>query len=149
MPTTFGGARRELLRTFYAAWQSGSAAIAGSQPAVFFDGVGDDTEPPPDETWARVAVRHVTGIINGVGNTVPRRRTEKTGFIRVQIYTPLSLGDLQVAEQLAELVKEAFEAQTTLPGDIVFFNTRIEEDGPYRAWYQMSVTSDWRYAEYV
>lgn len=110
-------------------------------------GVPSDPDDLPQGPFARIHVQHVTGNQTTFGR-VGERQFTRTGFVSIQILTPLSdKTGLGKAEALAVIARNAFEGVG--PGDGLFFRgVRINEIGPDgRGWYSFNVIADFSYDE--
>lgn len=140
---TFETARDAMYGVVKTAWDANAAAIAGYVPTIYYDGVGTSSDPDPDEHWAEANIRHTTGT----QATLSRRRFEKRGIITVSVFANLTVaGGLREGELLAAVAKEALEGVDT-PEGVWFRNTRIQEVGASKTWYQFNVISEFVYDE--
>jgi len=143
---TFVTASDEILGLFKTAWDANTAAVAGSVPAVRWPGVDSGDPPSPAAPFARIAIHHGTGQQRTLGQT-GSRRFERQGTVVVQILTPISSGGgLRLAQQLAIIVRDAFEGKGTASG-IWFRNVSTREVGPDGTWNRINVTADFLYDE--
>lgn len=139
MSLTVAQARDEMLKAITDAWTAG----ASGAPMFYDDRPG---EPPKDgKAWARVNIKHTVGqqatIANPIGNSLFRR----DGIITVQIFTPSGQG-LKLADQLAKVVLDALEGQST-PGGVWFRKVRLREVGPDGTWFNLNVLAEFNYDE--
>lgn len=134
-------AEDEVLTLFRTAWEAG---IPSAGLALRYEDVAD--VPVATGAWARVSFRNSTGRQATLSGEVGRRLFEHTGFVVVQVFTPTGDGKV-LANQLAQIAKNAFEGKTTTPGDVRLRNARIVPVGQEGSWYQTNVFADFEYEE--
>lgn len=141
MTATLTQARDEMLAVFRTAWLADS--VSSSLPVLYPD-TADDL--PDSGAWARVTVTHGTGGQVTLAGDSGQRRYRHTGFITVELYTPRGDG-LVLNDQLATIVKHAFEGVTTSPGHVTFYRVRVREVGSDGQWFHTNVLADFEYDE--
>jgi hypothetical protein len=144
-------AKNEMFSAFKVAWDANTPGVTpdGSVPYVYWDGVPDDTPPPPDAPYARIRIRHGPSEQASLAGAVGSRRFERFGTITVQVFTPLSATDPPtLGENLAAIARAAYEGQSTA-SQVWFRNVRANEIGEDGPWYQWNVVAEFRYDELV
>lgn len=146
MPANFADARDAILETFRATWEAQTPPV----PKVQYEGVAPIT-PTPDAPWARIVVRHTTGSQTGLSDPSGVRRFTFVGTVTVQVFSPLGLqGGLQNGEDLAELVKSAFQGKVdTTDGSVWFRDVVIREVGTDTPWFQCNVIAEFTYDQFA
>lgn len=146
MSLTITEARDEILALLKAAWDAGSPSqgltlmypdVKISKPEAASNG-----EAP---AWARAQVQHASGSQATLANHEGQSRFRRSGIVTVQIFTPFGTG-LVLADQLATIVKNAFEGVQT-PSGVIFRDVtpnEIGEDGP---WFNVNVLAQFEYDE--
>ena len=134
-------ARSEILALFKAAWDGDPTSA--SLP-VLWDGVAADI--PTSGAWARAMVRQTTGTQVALsGDEIGVARHTHTGFLMVQIFTPLGEG-LVLSDQLADIVKNGVRGKRTASG-VVFRDVRTPDIGPDGQFFHKQVVADFEYDE--
>lgn len=137
MPVASQAAARDaILALFKAAWDA-----QATPPTVYYDDVVGD--PPGDEAYAVVQVRHNTSGQATFGTT-GNRKFDRTGLVTVQIFTPYGGGMVQ-ADALAQVAQDAFEGKSADSGAIWFREVRVQEIGQDGEWFQTNVTATFEY----
>ena len=134
-------AEDEVLTLFRTAWQAG--APSAGLPLLSEDVAAT---PPTSGAWARVSFRNSTGRQASLSGEAGQRMFQHTGFVSVQVFTPTGDGKV-LANQLAQIAKNAFEGTTTTPGDVRLRNARVVPVGQEGSWYQTNVFADFEYEE--
>jgi hypothetical protein len=139
---TIAEARDEILKVFLDAWPS-------QHVVRYSDAPGDppaDTDDPaqPIPTWARVDFQHGPSALPTLG-PVGGRRFTRSGFVQVQIFTPVGQGS-QEADELVQIVMSAFE-NTTTPGGAWFFNVYRQNSTRSVSWLMTTVVAEFEYYE--
>lgn len=148
MPSTIPLARDEILERLNDVVQ-GTPTPPGPVQLIFDDTPGSvpssvsAVQPPP--TWARVRVQHSTGRQASLSGSTGKRRWERTGFLLVQLFTPLFGGQV-LADEIASIILNAFEGYSTSSG-VWFRNARMNEIGKDGAWLQTNILVDFQYDE--
>lgn len=137
MSMTLTEARDQITELFTTAWATTGHTV------VFDDKPG--SKPTTEAPWARFLVRHAAGAQGSLAGDNGRRRWTRTGFVTVQIFTPIGEG-LSRSDVLAKIVLDAYEGQTT-SGGAWFRNARANEIGPDGDWFQVNVLVDFEYDE--
>ena len=139
--------RNEMSNLFYKAWLEKAASITGYVPEIYWQGVAENTDPDPTKAYARFTLKHQDSEQTTFGEKNHRRFT-RLGIITVQVFSPIEIvgGGLTEAEQLAEIVRDAYEGIAT-PSGINFRNVRVTEVGRTQQWYQFNITTTFDYDE--
>jgi hypothetical protein len=95
----------------------------------------------PETTWARATVTHVSGGQVSLASDVGARRFNRSGFVKVQIFTVLGAGMVE-GYGLAETLLTGFEV---FRGDVWLRNIRLNEAGSNGAFSQINVLADFYY----
>lgn len=121
-----------------------STALSGQVDTIIWD---SDTTPPPEGSlsWARVSIRHVSGTQATLGAAGGQRRWRQTGFLFVQLFTPLGDG-LSKDDALVIALQSALRGVTT-PSGVILRNVRATEVGADGAWHQTNVVTEFEYDE--
>lgn len=149
MPT-FDEARDEIQARFKTQWDADSPALNGGvAPRVFWEGVGETTDRPPDSPWAALTIRHGPAGQASLANHQGVRRFDRFGVVTVQVFSPLSKGQgLTLAEGLAKVARRAFEGKET-PSHVWFRNATVNEVGVDGPWFQVNAVVEFVYDEQV
>lgn len=107
----------------------------------------DFDKPGPAVTWARWTLNHVAGQQRTLAGTDGLSRYDKTGFVAIEIFTPLGKG-VKLAYSAAQVALSAYEGKRT-PSDVWFRNARIADDGEGqggdKGWWSTLVLVDFTY----
>lgn len=148
MTATLTEAKDEIHGAFQDVWDAGAAALnSGVTPPVSYEGRAFTT--PQAAAWARIRVRHTVGgqatLSGGLGPSKTRFR--QFGIVTVSIFIPIEAGgDTLLAEQLATLVKTAFQGQATA-SQVWFRDVVAPEVGIDGPWFQHNVLASFEYDE--
>lgn len=144
---TFTGARDEILGLFNTAWIALAPAVNGGLvPEIDWPGVDTGDYPPITKPRARIFIRHNGGGQRTFGET-GNRRFQRTGFVTVQVFTPVTNRDgLTLLENLATIARDAYEGVGTASG-IWFRNVRIQEAPTADGANQANVIAEFEYQE--
>ena len=137
-------ARDEICARFWDDWRANVPAVVGHVPPVRWSHVEAQDPPPVDKLWARVMVAH-GATIETFGK--PKRHT-RMGVVTVQVFTHARDQGLALGENVAKIVRKAFEGQTT-PGGVWFRNVQVTDAGYSRPWMQLNVSAEFEYEEAV
>ncbi len=132
--TTTQAAREVIYQTFTTAWGSTSAKTFANES---FD-------PPTNAPWVRLAVLHLTGNQETLGET-GNRRFRRAGIISIQVFVPEDSG-LRGIDALIATARQVFEGKT-LTSDIWCTDCNVYEVGVSDGWYQINVETDFAYEE--
>lgn len=131
---TYNEAKDEILATFKAVWDP--------RPA-YYQSV--DTDRLDDNTsFARVDLTHNFGFQTTLGKP-GGRSFRRQGTLTVIIHTPIGKG-LQEAYDLAKIVSDAFEGQST-NGGVWFRNVSVNESGTDGMFSLTNVLVEFQYDE--
>ena len=131
---TYNQAKDEILTQFVSVW--------GTRPA-YYQSVDTD-RLSANTSFARVDVFHTAGFQSTLGGAGGRSFT-RNGTLTVIIHTPIGKG-LQEGYDLAKIVSDAFEGQTT-NGGVWFRNVSINESGTDGMFSLINVLVDFQYDE--
>lgn len=150
MSLTPSEARDEMFSLFSVAWATDAPAIAGYAPEVRWQGKEEPAAPDASKFWVRVSTQHVfeeqkslTTEVTGQG----KRRYEVSGLIFVQLFCPKS--NPRATEQgylLAQVARAAFRGKST-PGNVWFYNVRINELPEEDQFYRFNIIGEYEYDE--
>ena len=149
MSATYDVARDEIQAEFNTAWVSNTPAVTPDSlvPEVFWQGAAEPEEKPAKLPWARVAIQHNVAGQGALSNAAGSRLWERFGFVTIQIFVPLELGQgLSLDAQLATIAKNAYEGKHTA-SSVWFRNVRINEVGEEGVWFRTDVIADFTYDE--
>ncbi len=142
-------AESEIAEVFWNAWASAASLNGGSVPQVDWDGVLTEPpfEPPEAEPWARFQIRHRDSDQATLGRQ-GQRRFENRGQVTVQIFAPMTISkDRSLANDLTQIVVDAYEGQSTAGG--VWFRRvtprEVGRDPAGGPWYQVNVVAAFEY----
>lgn len=137
--------RDEIQALFNVAWVAATPTLNSGAPAlVAWPGV--DTAPDPLRPWARYQLKE---NLSNQATLAPTgsRRFDRLGLILVQVFAPISKGGgVVLADQLAEIAREAYEGKGTSSG-IWFLNCRVNDIGVDKNWYQKNMIAEFRFQE--
>jgi Bacteriophage related domain of unknown function len=131
----------EILGLFRTAWEAG--APSQGLPVLYPD-VAQDV--PNTGAWARVTLLQTGGGQATLSGATGLRMFRYTGTVVVQVFTPTGEGQV-LSQQLAHIVKNAYEGEATTPGDIWFRDARYGPSGQDGAWFRQDVLVDYEYEE--
>lgn len=135
---TYKEAEDSILALIKTAWDTTSYPM-------LWEGVGSDDIPISKSPWARTTLRLSTGRQSTLSDESSNKRFERTGFVTVQVFTPIGKGK-GTGLTLAKILADAMEGKTT-PVGVWFQNVRINEIGIDGDWYQINFISDFIYDE--
>jgi len=139
MSLTYAEARDEMLKQLTDAWVAHDSTLP-----MLYDDRPEDI-PGDGTAWARCHIQHNAGDQDTLAGPIGNRLFGRDGLIMVQIFAPIGKG-LSKADELAKVVADAFEGQST-PGGVWFRKVRLREVGPDKAWYQVNVVAEFNYVE--
>lgn len=130
MVATFDQATDDIFSLFNTAWTTGSAAIVGSVPFIYWPGLEIEENPETDKYFVIVSKKTVfeeqktlSGNLDGLGT----RRYNNRGFIMFSINAPVSDPEgYRKATLLGMLTRDAYRGKETSSA-IWFRNCRVEE----------------------
>lgn len=134
---TYEEATDQILDMFKGAWDP-------TGYKAFYEQLRDQRDTSEDP-YAVVFIRHSSGFqanLGGIGN----RKFLRNGFIQVVIHTPSVFG-LSSRYQLAKVVSDAYEGQSSQNGGVWFRRVRINEAGREGMFYMLNVFADFEYYE--
>ena len=138
MTATFKEAEDLILAVIKTAWDT-------TGHPMLWEGVGSDAIPTTKAPWARTTLRHATGRQATLSDESSNKRFERTGFVTIQIFTPIGKGK-GTGLTLAKVLADAMEGKDASVG-IWFQNVRINEIGIDGDWFQINFISDFIYDE--
>jgi hypothetical protein len=104
----------------------------------------NDPIPPKDgRPWMRIKMKQTGGFQATLANEVGQRRFRKTGFVLIQLFTPLGTS-LRDPSNLGILLNNALEGAST-PHDVLLRNVRMEPIGSDGHWFQTQIMADFEY----
>lgn len=107
---------------------------------------GEKYNPPTDDNWVRVAIRHTSRSQESLGS-VGRRKFESVGSVFVQCFSPLDSGSGS-ADTMAAAAQNVFEGKLIGTTErLRFTSAAITEVGPTDDWYQINVEAFFTYTE--
>ena len=127
-----------ILSTFKTAWDANTPAITTTVPAVVYEALEPDLKPHPRTAgvpWCRVVVRHSDASKVSLTDSSKTGRYRRNGFAWVQVFVPDAGGmSWGIAQQLAQVARNAFEGKRAANGAVLFTKTQIVDrpkDGPF------------------
>lgn len=140
----------EMFALFNAAWASQTPAIAGYAPEVRWQGVEEPDSVDGSKFWVRISTQHVFEEQKTFSTEVAgsgKRRYEVSGLVFVQLFCPKSNPRaFEVGRLLAEVARGAFRGKST-PGNVWFYNVRINELDPEELFFRFNVVGEFEYDE--
>lgn len=143
-------ARNEVMELLHTAWEANSTS---APIPLLWDNVNDDPPVPPASTskaeaapWARAQMRHNIGGQASLMGDSATQRYRRTGIITVEIRTPRGTGFDRLHDELIQIVKDAFEGETT-PSQIEFRDGTCREVGQDGPWFHSNVLITFEYDE--
>jgi hypothetical protein len=133
--TTYAQAREAIYQEFFDAW--------GSTTVFTFD--NEKFDPPKNDSWVRLSVRHQAADQETLGK-VGNRRFMRSGLAIVQVYIPID-GGMAAGDSLIALVKTAFEGKRLTGSTVRFFSTLAREIGSDGKWFQINVETPFDFEE--
>lgn len=134
--TTLVEAKNRILTVFLADF-SATANIT-------FD--GEKFDPPTNDDWVRVAIRHEGRAQESMG-AVGARKFESSGSVFIQCFCPLDSGSSS-ADTMAAAAQAVFEGKVLGATELLrFTSAAITEVGPSDDWYQINVEAFFTYTE--
>lgn len=121
------------------------AAAVYAQAVVRYRGK-EAGDTPTDKDWFRWTMQHADGYQATLSNQHGERRWRREGFIIVQCFGLLSGGGMQIAQRMAESVRDAYQGRST-PGGVWFRNARTQEVGTDRHHFQVNAIVNFNYDE--
>jgi hypothetical protein len=144
MPLTITQARDEILGVL-------KSAIDGSNSYKNTPIVYDDAEEsiPTDvrTSWIRATMRHATGVQATLGAASGKARYNRTGTLAVQVFTPLSGGNV-TSDALATIILQAYQNAPSV-GGAWYSRFDFKELGRDRGWNLTLVLISFDYDELV
>lgn len=134
--TTLPEAKEAIYLAFQTAWTPTGKALT-------FD--NEKFDPPVDDEWARLTVRHTGGGQETLGK-VGNRKFARLGSVFVQVFTPIDQGTSE-ADVLVTTARNAFEGITLAGTTLRFLDVVAREAGPDGKWYQTVVEANFEYDE--
>lgn len=128
-------AREAIYSKFVTAWDD--------ETPVTFD--NERYDPPDDNPWVRVTVRH-TGSTQETLGPAGSRKFMRTGVCFVQIFTRGDKGTAE-ADALARIAALAFEGERIVGTTVRFLDVVTREAGPDGKWYGVVVEANFEYDE--
>lgn len=135
----------ELLGRLKTRWDADTAALTtdfGSiVPRILEEAIEKSLDPKAHPNagslpWARVIVRHASGIPAALGNSLKRR----TGKVFVQVFVPFKDGSAYtLAQQLGDVAQKAFDSSRGL---VSVTSASLQEKGFDASWYRVDCTVD-------
>lgn len=102
-------------------------------------------DPPDNEPWARLAIRHLGSTQDTLGKQ-GNRKFERTGIAFVQVYVKADEGTKQ-SKELTQVVMDGFEGESITGTNVTFLDVIPRETGVDRGWFQTVVEANFRYFE--
>lgn len=140
----------EINALFLAAWNAGSAAIAGYVPEIRWQGVQYRDLPDGSKFWVRLSKQTVfeeQATLSTCEGVPGKRKYTASGLVFVQIFCPKSNTQaFELGQKLAKLARNAFRGKST-PGKVWFRNTRINELTPEELYERFNVVTEFEYDE--
>lgn len=131
-------ARDEMLAVLKAAWDATAVPSNMSYPDKPF-------EPPDNEAWGRVTIRHANGQQRTFSAAMRQLRYARTGTLWVQVFAPAGDGNV-TAYGLAETVVNAYQGAR---GTVWYRNVRMREQGADGAFSRVDVLADFTYDNFT
>lgn len=143
-------ARESIYQLLYTAWQ---ASTHTADQKLVWANVPADVPQEPDQfndtsgpsMWAQVNVQHVNSDISSLRGTNGLKRFRRTGFVRVNVYTPAGNG-LQFNDTVVRVVSDGLEGKTTASG-VELRSASSQEMGSSGPWFHTVVTVEFEYDE--
>lgn len=134
--TTLAEAKQRILTVFLADF----AATAN----ITLD--GEKFDPPTNDDWVRVAIRHTARSQESMG-AVGARKFESIGSVFIQCFSPLDSGSGS-ADTMAAAAQAVFEGKLIGTTErLRFTSAAVTEVGPTDDWYQINVEAFFSYTE--
>jgi len=146
MSVTTATARDEASTLFFDHWRAHAHEVwEQGVPEIVWQGVSTDGDVArSDVPWARFSMLHNEAPQRTFGTTA---RFERMGVIIVQVFSPTSFEEgLEIAEGLAVVARNAYEGRTT-PSGVWFRNSRLQEAGVTKPWWQVNMSTEFTYEE--
>ena len=148
MPSTYLEATDQIFSIIKNVWSSGTAALAGYTPPLYYPGDEPADTEDGSKFYARISIQTVMDgqitLSNAVG-AIGHRRFESVGIIVFQLYCPqIVTNSYHIGRQLAMLVRDAYRGATTQDG-VWFMNARIRELPPEDVLHRFNVLVNFRY----
>lgn len=140
--TTINEAREAIYDKFLDAWTVSSPEPGFVTPYTFDS---EQFDPPDDEPWVRVTVRH-TGSTQETLGPAGSRKFMRTGICFVQVFTRSDKGVKQ-ADELARRAALAFEGERIVGTTVRFLDVVTRETGPEGKWFGVVVQANFEYDE--
>lgn len=145
MTANYSEAIDAMFSRFYTDWLSGTTAIVGTVPEVFWQGVELPEKPIVDEFWCMVSTQTVMSEQATFRNNIKRYTT--SGLLVVQLFCPRSDSQsMQKGRELAELVQTTFRSGETANG-VWFRKVRINELPAEENSYRFNVVVEYEFDE--
>ncbi len=128
-------------------WNANAAAATdvGTVPVIIYE--DRETSIPANGTaWVELVIRNNAGQQASLSGDVQGSRAFRDfGIVTAQVRAP-ELTGRTVADQLAQVARDAFEGQTAGDrGEIWFRDVRINEFGEENNWFRIDVLADFEY----
>lgn len=146
MATTLVAATDAILNHLKTAWDAGANALAAGvdEPVLVYESLESDLKMHPRDTgksWARITIRHAPESQKvSLTDSSKRARYRRTGTVWVQVFSPRKGASYYTeAQQLASLVRNAYEGKRTAADGVVFTEAALMDQNPEAAWWRYDV----------
>ena len=150
MSATYKEAIDQIYSVIRTNWNSGTTAIMGYVPPIYWPGVESPAIPDGSKYWAHVSNQTVIEgqtCVSAIDGVLNKRRYTTHGILFIQLFCPKSdTQSMQKGRALATLSRNGYRGMSTA-GGVWFRNAKISELDAENVFNRLNVSVEYEYDE--